>query len=195
MGRSKWFAGVGVLGLLTCGILGGAGGLGAQQATPAEWQPNGRPREYVRSIVGPPALLDVGVGAGIDQWRDQPDAWDDDWNGFGKRLASNAGRNFVEESVRHGLAAAFDRSVTYQRCACEGVGPRAWHAFVETVTDRSLEGERQVGFSRLAGFYVGAYAQTLWTPDEEGADVIRIGTRGIAFGFLGSLWREFVAWP
>ena len=195
MGRSKRWGGASVLGLLTCVVVSAAGALDAQEATPAEWQPGGRPREYVRSIIGAPAIVDVGVGAGLDQLREEPVEWGDGWEGFGKRVASNAGRNMIEETVRHGLAAAFDRSVTYQRCACESVGGRTWHAFVETVTDRNREGERQVGFSRLAGFYAGAFSETLWRPEEEGTDVLRVGTRGIVFGFLGNVWKEFVGWP
>jgi hypothetical protein len=101
----------------------------------------------------------------------------------------------VEESVRHGLAAVMDRSVTYQRCTCESIGGRTLHAFIETVTDRSVEGERRLALPRLVGVYAGAFAEAAWRPSEEGADVFRIGTRGIVFAFLGNAWREFVDWP
>ena len=173
---------------------GGWTALAAQTAA-AEWQPNGRLHEYARSTIGVPALVDVGVGSVADQLNDEPQEWDDDFEGFAKRFASNAGRNTVEESVRHGLAAVLDRSVTYQRCTCETVPGRTWHALVETVTDRGRDGARGPAIPRFAGWYGGALAEELWSPDEGGSDVLRVGTRGVLFGFLGNVWKEFVGWP
>jgi hypothetical protein len=183
-----------VLGLLL--VAGFPGAVRAQEVTPPEWQPGGRVREYGQSLLGPPAIVDVGVAAGLDQWRDEPEEWDQDIGGFGQRLASNAGRNAVEESARHGLAALMDRSVTYQRCTCSAVGGRVWNAFLETITDRDREGDRLPAIPRLAGSVAGAYAESSWRPGEDDrTDVVRIATRSVLFGMLGNLWTEFVGWP
>jgi hypothetical protein len=166
----------------------------AAQATAPEWQPNGRWKEWGKSVVGVPALLDVGVATAIDQWRDEPPEWDEDGNGFAKRLASNAGRNGIEESVRHGLAAVMNRSVSYQRCACRSFDRRLRHALLESITDRGREGKRMVSFARIGGVFAGALAQDAWEPGDRG-EILRVGARGLAFGVLGNLWREFVGWP
>jgi hypothetical protein len=182
-----------VLGILM--VAGFPGATRGQETTPPEWQPGGRAREYEQSMLGLPAAVDVGVATGLDQLRENPDEWDQDLYGFGQRVESNVGRNAVEESVRHGLAALMDRSVTYQPCTCTDFGGRVWNAVLETVTDRDQDGDRLPAIPRFAGAAVGAFAESAWQPGEDNDDVLRIATRSLLFGTLGSLWKEFVGWP
>ena len=184
--------GSGILGLVL--VILSTGAAGAQE-TGREWEPGGREAEYVESMFGIPAIVDVGLATALDQIRDKPEEWDQDFEGFGKRLASNAGRNAVEETVRHGLAALMDRSVSYQRCTCTDVGGRIWHAVVETVTDRDRDGDRLPAIPRFAGSVAGAFAESSWQPGDDPNDVLRIASRSVLFGTLGSLWKEFVGWP
>jgi hypothetical protein len=172
-----------------------AAAAGAQETTAPEWQPGGRESEYVESMFGLPAIVDVGLATALDQLRDNPEEWDQDIEGLGKRVASNAGRNTVEESVRHGLAALMDRSVNYEPCTCADFGGRVWNAVLETVTDRDQDGDRLPAIPRLAGATVGAFAESAWQPGEDNNDVLRVATRSLLFGTLGSLWKEFVGWP
>lgn len=160
------------------------------QDKPTEWESGGRSRAYLTSLVGPGALLSVGVTTGIDEARDDPPEW-----GFGKRAASNMGRQVVQETVRHGLAAALSRSVVYQPCECNAFIPRVAHAFVETVTDRSREGKRMVAISRFAGAYAGAAAEAQWRPDRSSPEILATATSAIIYGGIGNLWREFIRWP
>src|SRR4051794_34597190 len=45
------------------------------------------------------------VYAGIDQLRDDPEEWGKGWPGYGRRLASNVGEFWIQESVTDLLAA------------------------------------------------------------------------------------------
>lgn len=176
-------------------------GLAALLAAPAaaqggpEWEAGGRARAYARGLFGPGALVGIAGSTALDQAGKDPTEWGDDAGGFGRRLASNAGRNAVEETIRHGLAAAMRRSVVYQRCGCRDVGGRIEHAWLEAITDRNRAGDRMLSLPRLAGAYGGALAERGWRPDREPIDVVAIGTGTILFAGLSNLWREFVGWP
>ncbi len=157
-----------------------------------EFEPGGRTRAYVNSLVGPGALISLGIGTAIDQARDEPPQWGDSWD---KRLASNAGRNAVQETVRHGIAAAFNRSVSYRRCSCDAIGSRIGNAIVETITDRDRNGNRSFAVARFAGSYAGAYAESTWRPDRDTPEILAVGTSVLLFGTVSNLWRELVGWP
>ena len=46
---------------------------------------------YIHDLVGPGALVGVGLGAGYAQWRTDPPEWGTGAGGYGKRAASTAG--------------------------------------------------------------------------------------------------------
>ena len=157
-----------------------------------EFEPGGRTRAYVNSLIGPGALVSLGIGTGIDQASDEPPEWGNHWE---KRLYSNFGRNVAQESVRHSLAALFGRSVTYRRCTCDGIPSRIGNAIVEVVTDRDRDGDRFVAIPRFACSYAGAYAESTWRPDRDAPEILAVGTSVLLFGTVSNLWREFVGWP
>jgi hypothetical protein len=157
-----------------------------------EFEPGGRTRAYVNSLIGPGALVSLGIGTGIDQASDEPPEWGNHWE---KRLYSNFGRNVAQESVRHSLAALFGRSVTYRRCTCDNIPSRIGNAIVEVVTDRDRDGDRFLAIPRFAGSYAGAYAESTWRPDRDGPEILAVGTSVLLFGTVSNLWREFVGWP
>lgn len=45
---------------------------------------------YVKSTVGPFSLVYTGVTAGLNQWRDNPEEWEQGASGYGKRYASSS---------------------------------------------------------------------------------------------------------
>jgi len=140
---------------------------GATSAAPARPRPARRPSRmhaYVHDVLGPGAWVGVGSGATLEQVRTDPTQWGTGLGGFGDRLASTAGDLVVQESVRHGLAAALGRSTEYERCGCSAFGPRVSHAFLETFTDRDDAGRREFSVPRVAGAVAGGVAPMLWMP-------------------------------
>jgi hypothetical protein len=195
MPRLKAVQGTCVLALCFTLIAIGAPDAGAQQPQSLEWQPNGRQRAYVRSLVGPFALLGVAATTTMEQVRTETPDWGDNTGGLTRRIASNAGRKMIQETVRHGLAAALDRSTVYLRCTCTSGGARVAHAFVEVISDRDRDGRRVIPLSRFAGVYAGAFAEQAWRPGGSTSDVALAGVSAIVSGSVTNLWREFVGWP
>src|SRR5215213_9597308 len=56
-------------------------------------------RRYVKSMVGPFRLGRTAFSAGINQWRDNPEEWEQGASGYGKRFASSFGRNVIRQTV------------------------------------------------------------------------------------------------
>jgi hypothetical protein len=98
----------------------------------------------------------------------------------------------VQESVRHGLAAVLNRSVSYQPCSCKNVAGRIGNALLETVTDRDRTGDRMIAIPRFAGAYAGALAESTWRPDDTSLEVVSIGLSSVVFGAVGNLAKEFL---
>lgn len=157
--------------------------------------PAGRERfnRYLKDTAGPLRLTRITVAAALDQWRDNPEEWEQGMKGYGKRFASSFGRNAIQQTVTYGLDEAFGLDTGFQRSGREGVFPRVKHAFLETITSRTKSGKRVLSAPRLAGVYGGAIVATeTWYPDRYSyKDGLRIGTGTLITGFGINLVREF----
>src|SRR5690349_6028698 len=54
---------------------------------------------YVKSTVGPFRLAWTAASAGIAQWQDHPEEWEQGMKGYGKRYASSFGQNAIQQTV------------------------------------------------------------------------------------------------
>ena len=194
MARANYPGSSGRAGLaaLLCALLLATPALAQQRRVNSEWQPGGRRDAYLHDIFGTGSLVSTAASSVIDQVGNDPEEWGDGADGFLKRLASNAGRRVVQESVRHGLAAAMDRSVRYELCTCTDAGARLGHVLVETVTDRDEAGHRMIAIPRFAGAYAGAFAEHIWRPNETGVEIFTTGLSAIVFGAVGNMSKEFL---
>ena len=58
-----------------------------------------RVKRYVNGLFGPVTLAKNVATAGYATWRNSPEEWGDHWEGFGRRVASNLGKNAIKQSV------------------------------------------------------------------------------------------------
>jgi hypothetical protein len=153
-----------------------------------------RLKRYVKSVVGPFSLLGIGVSAGIDQWRDDPEEWEQGASGYGKRYASQFGKIAIQETVIYGLDTALHQDTGFRRSTRKGFLPRATDALLENVTSRTTTGSRVFSVPRFAGVYSSRIiAAETWYPSRYNyRDGLRSGTRALATGFALNLVREFV---
>ena len=158
--------------------------------------PDGAARRarYLKSMVGPEAWLRNIASAGISTARNRPNEWGPHWEGFGKRVASNVGKNIINSSVRFGLDEAMNVDSHYYPSERKGVGPKLRNAVVSVFTARNRSGDRVIGIPRLAGAYAAPIiARETWYPDRYGwRDGVRDGTISIGMNVVYNLIREFV---
>jgi len=151
-------------------------------------------RRYVKSTVGPFALVRTAASAGINQWSDSPEEWGQGMKGYGKRFASGFGRNAIQQTVTYGMDEAFHLDTGFQRSKREGFFPRLKDALLQNVTSRTRSGKQVLSAPRFVGVYTGAVvAYETWYPERYSyKDGLRSGTRTLLTGFGINLFREFV---
>lgn len=153
-----------------------------------------RSRRYVDSVLGPFVLAGQVAGAGISTWRNSPEEWGDNWDGFGRRVASNFGRNAVKQTTIYGLDEAFKLDSNYYRGKNKSVSTRVKNALISPLTARDRNGKRVVGIPRLVGTYgssIVAY-ETWYTARYDWTDGVKNGTISLGFTAAFNLFKEFV---
>ncbi len=145
---------------------------------------NVRLSNYLNDLAGPTTFLKVIGGGLFEQLRS------DDGGALAQGVASRAGQEAVQVSVRHGLAALMHRSTDYQPCECRGFGPKVQHALLETFTDRGADGSRALSVPRLAGAYAGSFARLAWERDRNAGDLALNTTLSFGFSALFNIARE-----
>jgi hypothetical protein len=131
--------------------------------------------------------------AGLDQLRDSPTEWAQNWGGFGKRAASNVGEFYIQEGVTEGLAALMNRPLDYSPCRCRGTPERVWWAVRGAVFDQTQHSRQALAVPRIVGAYAGSLAQASWRPSDSGRarNALVNGTTSLAFGAVINLYHEF----
>jgi hypothetical protein len=149
---------------------------------------------YVKSTVGPFSLLYTGLSAGINQWRDEPEEWEQGASGYGKRYASSFGRNAIQQTVIYGLDTALGLDSGFKRSQRKGFLPRMKDALAQNITSRTRTGKRVISVPRLTGVYASHIISTeTWHPSRyDYKDGLRSGTVSLATGFGINLVREFI---
>lgn len=156
--------------------------------------PEERFKRYVKSTVGPTRLAWTAASAGINQWTNHPEEWEQGAKGYGRRYASAFGENAIQQTVIYGLDSAMGLDTGFQRSKRTGFFPRFKDALLQNVTSRTKSGNRVISVPRLAGVYTGAItARETWYPERYSyKDGLRSGTKALLTGFGINLVREFV---
>ncbi len=149
---------------------------------------------YVKSTVGPFSLVYSGVTAGLNQWRDKPEDWEQGLSGYGKRYASSFGRNAIQQTVVYGLDSALGLDTGFKKSTRKGFFPRMKDALAANITSRTKSGRRVISLPRIAGVYTGSIiSHETWYPERYNyKDGFRAGTNTLLLGFGLNLVREFV---
>jgi hypothetical protein len=167
-----------------------------QKADQAYVFPTRRERfnRYVKSTIGPFSLLNTAVSAGIKQWKDNPEEWEQGASGYGKRYASSFGRNAIQQTVIYGLDSSLGLDTGFKKSTRKGFWPRMKDALAENITSRTRTGKRVISVPRISGIYASRIirAETWYPPRYDYKDGLRSGTRSLVTGFGMNLVREFV---
>lgn len=159
-------------------------------------RPDGKTRfkRYVNGTAGPFALARQVAGAGIATWRNSPEEWGGQWEGFGKRVASNFGKNLIKQTTIYGLDSALKLDSHYYRSQKKDVGSKIKNALISPVTARNSSGKRVVGVPRLVGTYTASVvAAETWYPSRyDWKDGAKSATISFGISAAYNLFKEFV---
>ena len=153
-----------------------------------------RGRRYVKSMFGPAAIGLTVFSAGVGTATNSPEEWGGQWEGFGKRVASNFGRNMIRNTVVYGMDEALKVDSYFYRSEKRNFSSRVVNSLITPVTARNSKGKRVIGVPRLVGTYTSSFIATYsWYPDRYNyRDALRSGTITLGTNALYNLVREFI---
>ncbi|MEO8042524.1 MAG: hypothetical protein ABI646_07945 [Acidobacteriota bacterium] len=153
-----------------------------------------RRKRFINSTVGPFAFGRIVATAGISTWSNSPEEWGTKWEGFGRRAASNFGKNAIKQTTQFGLDEALKLDSHFYRSTSKSKSARIRNTLISPVTARTREGKRVIGIPNLAGTYASSIiAYEAWYPDRYNwKDGARSGTISLGFNAAFNLIKEFV---
>ena len=171
---------------------------------PAPVMINGRPyvrptqsqqfHDYLRDSYGLPALARTTVRSVIAQGRGKPDAWGQDWPGFGQRFGSSSAVTAINGNVRYGLEELFKEDMRYIPCHGCSLHRKLENALLAEITARhDSDGHRFFTLTPTIADMTGPIlANSYWVPGHTTIDGF-IGSRLVfATRIGGHLFSEFV---
>ncbi|MBC7898752.1 MAG: hypothetical protein H7070_01745 [Saprospiraceae bacterium] len=151
-------------------------------------------KRYAGNLGGPYALGAQFAKAGLATWSNSPEEWGDKWEGFGRRVASNLGKNVIEETAKYGLDEAFKLDSHFYRSKKRDTGSKLRNALLSPVTARNRNGKRVFGLPRIAGIY-GSHiiATEAWFPARYNyKDGLKSGTVSLGLNAAFNVFKEFI---
>lgn len=124
-----------------------------------------RARIYGHSVFSPGSIVGPAFGAAIGQWEDEPPEWSEGAEGYGRRVASGIGREMSQKTITFGVAAIDGEDPRYFRSTDPSVWGRTKHAIAWAFVSPTASGREIPAFSKLFGFYGGAFIANAWYPE------------------------------
>ncbi|HNU07301.1 MAG TPA: hypothetical protein PKO33_05995 [Pyrinomonadaceae bacterium] len=170
---------------------------GASAQTSGTYQrpdPEERRSHYLKSIFGPTALARVAATALFGTLGNRPEEWGKGPEGFGRRLASDFGKNIIKQSAMAGLDEVMKVDSRFYRSKKRDLKSKIGNALLSTVTARTPSGKRTIGVPRIAGTYISSVvAAEVWYPNRYNyRDGLRNGTISLGFNAAVNLFRELI---
>jgi hypothetical protein len=149
---------------------------------------------YLKTMVNPLGYVKAATSAGIDQWNDKPQEWEQGASGYGKRFANIVGQYSIQRTVTFGLTCALHEDNRYFNSGKQGFWPRTRYALASGILARHDDGSRHFSVSQVGGVAAGAFLSRLWQPPSQssaGDGAVSFGiTMGSNIGF--SVAKEFL---
>jgi hypothetical protein len=168
---------------------------GTKRAT--EFQPltqKQRTQIYFKTMVNPLGYGKAAFSAGVDQWKDKPEEWEQGASGYGKRFANIIGQYSIQRTVTYGLASLLHEDNRYFNSGKKGFWPRAGYALCSAVLARHDDGSRAISISQLSGVATGAFVARLWLPPSQDSAKDGAVSFGLTMASNGafSVVKEFI---
>ncbi|MBK7705114.1 MAG: hypothetical protein IPN69_09565 [Acidobacteria bacterium] len=153
-----------------------------------------RRKNYLKSMFGPLTLARVAATSAVGTFRNSPEEWEKSGEGFGRRFASDFGKNVIRQTTQFGLDEALKLDSSFYRSKKRDLGSKVANALLSTVTARNSKGKRVVGVPRIAGAYVSnIVASETWFPKRfDYKDGLRSGTISLGINAAVNLFRELI---
>lgn len=149
---------------------------------------------YIKEVFGPATIARTFVVSGITTASNSPSEWGKNWEGFGRRAASNFGQTVIRETTIYALDEGLQFDSKFYRSQKRDVGSRLKNALISPFTARNKNGKRVIGLPRIAGTYASSIiAYETWHPNRFNyKDGLKSGTISFGFNAVFNVFREFI---
>ncbi len=137
-----------------------------------------RTQIYLKTMVNPLGYLKAGFSAGIDQWKDKPEEWEQGASGYGKRFANILGQYSIQRTVTFSVASLLHEDNRYFNSGKRGFWSRAGYSLTSGILARHDDGTRHLSLSQLGGVAAGAFLSRTWQPPSQHS----LGAGAVSFG-------------
>jgi len=150
---------------------------------------------YLKSLIGPGALVQSVASAVVDEVRDFPHEWHRSGLGFEKRLGSEYGQVVISNAIQMGFSAIHSEDPRYYRMGQGNPFKRTFYAITSSLVVTNTHGGREIALGEIAGSFGSWAIATRWNPPSErtGSQILLYGGAGIVGKSLSNTLREF--WP
>ena len=149
---------------------------------------------YRHDMIGPRPFIGAAIRSGIEQARDVPIGWGQDFPGYIQRYGSAYGEAAIDTSVRYGMAAALHEDVRYLSCHACSAGEKFANAFLYEFTARhGDDGVRSFSPTPIVATFSGPLvAYAAWYPPGYTSEMaLKHATLGFSTRILFNIVREF----
>ena len=142
-----------------------------------------RNHSFAKSLVNPIWYLKGAASAGINQWTDTPEEWEQGASGYGKRFGDIMGQYAVRKTTMFGFESLLHEDNRYFGSGKKGFWPRTGYALSSGILARHDSGKRYPSASLLIGFAGGACISRFWQPSGERSLGDAASSFGISMGW------------
>ncbi len=158
--------------------------------------PSERINWIVDGTIGVRSLTIAGpLAAAWDTGFNQPEEWQQTWEGFGKRYLEREADVAISNSIEAGLGAIWGEEPRYVRLGRGRIGARAKWAIKTAFVTQRRDGRLAPAWGRYAGNTLNNLVENTWLPPS--ATTVSQTIYRSALGFLSRMgvnaWEEF--WP
>jgi len=122
---------------------------------------------FYKTMVNPLSFVRCAASAGLDQWKDKPEEWEQGGSGYGKRFGNILGQYSIQRTVTYGLESALHEDNRYFNSGKRGFWSRTAYALSSGILARHDDGTRHFSFSQVGGVAAGAFVARAWLPASE----------------------------
>ena len=133
---------------------------------------------YLKTMMNPLGYMKAGFSAGIDQWKDKLEEWEQGASGYGKRFANIIGQYSIQRTVTFGVGSVLHEDNRYFNSGKHGFWPRAGYSMASGILARHDDGSRHISISQLGGVAAGAFLSRTWQPPSQHS----LGDGAVSFG-------------
>jgi hypothetical protein len=137
-----------------------------------------RTQLYLKTMINPVGYIKAGFSAGLDQWRDKPEEWEQGASGYGKRYANIVGQYSIQRTVTFGMSSVLHEDNRYFNSGKTSFWPRTGYALASGILARHDDGSRHISISQIGGVAAGAFISRLWQPPSTNS----AGDGAVSFG-------------